>query len=127
MDRARWLYNQALEVSPDNPFTLVALANLERNFGDLDIAEHLLKRVLEENPESAPALQELGYVTIAKGDREGGKELMAQAEEIDGRRDKQYGRKSYVPARTLYWQRRNRQYWKAKTLENIDNGLSRLG
>ncbi len=67
-DGARSSAEQALAIRPDDPPTLIRLAELHVAAGDIDAAEAAYEAALAAYPESATARVGLGYIAMERGD-----------------------------------------------------------
>lgn len=61
---AKELFDEALELQPDNPDLLCNSANVLAATEDLEGAEKLFRKALEESPELEPALSGLGMIMV---------------------------------------------------------------
>ena len=68
LEAARTSAEEALAIRPDDPPTLIRLAELHIAAGDVDAAEAAYQAAIEAYPESATALVGLGYIALERGD-----------------------------------------------------------
>ena len=66
---ARKVYDRALDFLPDDTRLLYSRALMAASSGDLKVAEADLRKVLEQEPENAAALNALGYTLADQTDR----------------------------------------------------------
>ena len=66
---ARKVYDRALDFLPDDTRLLYSRALIAASSGDLKVAEADLRKVLEQEPENAAALNALGYTLADQTDR----------------------------------------------------------
>ena len=75
---------EALQAYPDNIRIRYARAMLHDSNGDIDQAEADLRKVLDENPDNAVALNALGYILTTRTDRlDEARAMIEQALELD--------------------------------------------
>ncbi len=68
LEAARATAEEALTIRPDDPSTLIRLAELHAAAGDIDAAEAAYDAALEAYPSSATARVGLGYIALERGD-----------------------------------------------------------
>ncbi len=68
LEAARASAEEALTIRPDDPSTLIRLAELHVAAGDVDAAEAAYRAAVKVYPESATARVGLGYIALERGD-----------------------------------------------------------
>ena len=68
LEAARAQAGEALAIRPDDPPTLIRLAELHVAAGDVDAAEDAYEKAVAAYPESATARVGLGYIALERGD-----------------------------------------------------------
>jgi len=83
LSEAREMYVRALRTSPDSPFLLRELADVERRLADVDSALTHARRAVELEPDDARSLQTLAEIHVARADYAAAIRTLEQAVEVE--------------------------------------------
>ena len=78
LEAARASADEALAIRPDDPPTLIRLAELQVAAGEVDAAEAAYEAAIAAYPESATARVGLGYIALERGDPERALEIFQE-------------------------------------------------